>query len=815
MKKQLMILTGLLLIFSQGAMALTWSAASASIRQNPDVGHLWANGEVAEYISLPQTGFYEVRVVAAGTPAGGEYPLMALSVDGLARDAVSVTNSTAWEEYAFQAELESGVHTLGVQFLNDAMINGEDRNLFLDSMTVTALSGAAPSLASEAEWFDAMRAREAAMAAAADAGIRENRMDSSVITVLDANGNPVEGAVVSVEQVSHDFLFGASLAGWEQFGNAEDNAAYLERFNALFNYATVPFYWALTEPVEGSPDYARTDAMVNWCVSRGIEVKGHAVLWGELLPDWTNGAIPPESKQQARVESVLGRYLGLVDKWEVLNEPVNAPGFSLPLAHDWARNLDPDAFLLVNEYGQFYNGLPDFHALIENAQAEGTPVDAVGIQAHAPIDTAFPLAEMQGWLDWYGELGHEIHITEFTPGSNGNPVLASPWRGVWDEAAQADYAEDFYRICFSHPDVKAISWWDFCDVGAWVPGGGMLRSDLSPKPVYERLNRLINEEWKTASQGESQIGGAFYFTGYHGTYRVRISYAGEAAETEIQLRSREDNQFEIRLDYTAAGVDEEAPVVSLNGANPMTVEAGTAWTDPGAEAADNLDGDLTDMIHVEDRVNTSVTGWYQVTYEVSDSAGNSAQADRMVHVSDTLAPAITLNGSASVTVEQHTGWTDPGVAAADSFEGDLSAAVTVTGTVDTSKTGVYTLTYNVADAAGNAAAPVTRTVEVTAPATVYIGIIGDVNKDGRLEQWDATLIQYVAYYGEAAVNDWLRSQGKAEVDVRLADVDRDGAVVDFDATLLRYSLWYGLDYVNNWLSSNALPLAHTGAAYYE
>ena len=122
---------------------------------------------------------------------------------------------------------------------------------------------------------------------------------------------------------------------------------------------------------------------------------------------------------------------------------------------------------------------------------------------------------------------------------------------------------------------------------------------------------------------------------------------------------------------------------------------------------------------------------------------------------------------------------------------------------------------SVSDTAGNTAAAVSRTVEVTAPEPVYIGIIGDVNKDGAIEDWDATLIQYVAYYGEAAVNDWLRSQGAPEVDVRLADADLDGSVSDFDATLLRYTNYYGLPFVNNWLSSNGLPLAHIGEALYQ
>ena len=59
-------------------------------------------------------------------------------------------------------------------------------------------------------------------------------------------------------------------------------------------------------------------------------------------------------------------------------------------------------------------------------------------------------------------------------------------------------------------------------------------------------------------------------------------------------------------------------------------------------------------------------------------------------------------------------YVDAGASATDSFEGDLTAKVAVGGdTVDTSTEGVYTLTYNVSDSAGNAAVEVTRKVTVT------------------------------------------------------------------------------------------------------
>ncbi len=81
-------------------------------------------------------------------------------------------------------------------------------------------------------------------------------------------------------------------------------------------------------------------------------------------------------------------------------------------------------------------------------------------------------------------------------------------------------------------------------------------------------------------------------------------------------------------------VDATPPVITLIGSNPISVEVGETYSDPGATANDNLDGDLTSSIVVDtSAVNTEVPGNYPVTYDVSDIAGNAAvQLTRTVHV---------------------------------------------------------------------------------------------------------------------------------------------------------------------------------------
>ena len=70
--------------------------------------------------------------------------------------------------------------------------------------------------------------------------------------------------------------------------------------------------------------------------------------------------------------------------------------------------------------------------------------------------------------------------------------------------------------------------------------------------------------------------------------------------------------------------DTIAPVITLKGANPMTIALNSTYTEPGATAIDNVDGDISNKIIISGTVNTSVANTYTIYYNVSDNAGNAA-----------------------------------------------------------------------------------------------------------------------------------------------------------------------------------------------
>ena len=168
--------------------------------------------------------------------------------------------------------------------------------------------------------------------------------------------------------------------------------------------------------------------------------------------------------------------------------------------------------------------------------------------------------------------------------------------------------------------------------------------------------------------------------------------------------------------------DSTAPVITLKGDAEMAHEAGTDYTDAGAEVTDNFDTELE--ISVVNPVDKDQPGTYNITYNLTDAEGNAAvEVVRKVVVADTLVPVLTLNGDAEVTHEVNTDYSDLGATVADSFDTEIE--IVVADSVDSTKLGDYTITYNASDDAGNDAIELSRKVTVVDSTGPVITLIGD------------------------------------------------------------------------------------------
>lgn len=128
------------------------------------------------------------------------------------------------------------------------------------------------------------------------------------------------------------------------------------------------------------------------------------------------------------------------------------------------------------------------------------------------------------------------------------------------------------------------------------------------------------------------------------------------------------------------------------------------YEEEGYTATDNYDGDVTSLVTREEHDG-------MVTYTVTDSSGNTATIDRTIIYKDVIAPTITLTNGTELAINAGQDFTDPGYTATDDVDGDLTSKVTVEGSVDGHKYGIYTLTYRVEDSSQNVC-EIKRTVKI-------------------------------------------------------------------------------------------------------
>ncbi len=173
-------------------------------------------------------------------------------------------------------------------------------------------------------------------------------------------------------------------------------------------------------------------------------------------------------------------------------------------------------------------------------------------------------------------------------------------------------------------------------------------------------------------------------------------------------------------------VDDQIPVISLQGQDTVWVEMGYSYTDAGAMATDNIDGDLSALILVNNTVDTSMVGTYTVKYNVTDTDGNAAaEVTRIVMVTpDITAPVITLNGISSVDVRVNDSYTDAGATAEDYFQVNLTSVMTQGDNVDLAVIGTYHVWYKVEDASGNSDS-IAREVNVIDDVNPVLTLLGN------------------------------------------------------------------------------------------
>lgn len=407
-------------------------------------------------------------------------------------------------------------------------------------------------------------------------GIEKNRKATSILTFA-IDGKEVKNVVAKLEQTSHEFLFGANIFMLKGYDTEEKNAMYEHFFTKLFNFASAPLYWSALEPQQGNIRYTKEseeiyrrpppDLVLAFCKQHNITVKGHTLVWDH--PEWSIPSWLPEDTTKVkalikqRIEQIADRYKGDIEYWDVANELLQRK-IEIPMPSNFglaafkvANNVfTPQNKLLINEVTSVWSTdrekYSPYYLLIENLLLKGARIDGIGLQFHffskrlfkdVLEGKAMTPAGLFKTLDLYEDFNRPIHISEITI-----PTIPNAAEG---RKIQATLVENYYKLWFSHPAVGSITWWNVAD-GTAIPGedgllGGFLNEDLSPKPAYQVLNRLINTEWKTTISLSTGKTSKATFRGFYGKYKVTAKYKGKTYIKEIDLLKDGSKSFTIEL----------------------------------------------------------------------------------------------------------------------------------------------------------------------------------------------------------------------------------------------------------------------------
>ena len=426
---------------------------------------------------------------------------------------------------------------------------------------------------------------------AARAAIPRIRMRDVELALVDRNGQTLPKVAVEVEQIRHSFPFGDNMWNLDKFfrnrQQDSDRARYWKQhFQEALTAATALCYWtersttdsAKTEDAQGEPMLESFAYCVDWAAAHGLTVKGHPLFWSipKAIPEWVKRYDNATQMKfaEVRVRDLVARFRGRVAIWDVVNEALwEASPRHLPVRHwphletaaemaeyvgqviRWAREEDPDAALVLNDYGleqDYKEGVPVARegtrvtaalqrqrmlGLVRTLRSRGTPPGAIGLQSH-PDGWMEPAAQRRLY-DEMSTAGLPLHVTEFAAAAPGG---IAPARG---EQLTADYVANVMTVAFGHPAVEAFFFWGLEGISWPDPP----RRD--PLPVFTRVRDLIHKEWNTRVSLVTDEGGRVRFRGFFGEYALRRQTGPGLSEGRRFMVSRQET---MPLRLTVPGV---------------------------------------------------------------------------------------------------------------------------------------------------------------------------------------------------------------------------------------------------------------------
>ncbi|MBN2473541.1 MAG: endo-1,4-beta-xylanase [Pirellulales bacterium] len=377
--------------------------------------------------------------------------------------------------------------------------------------------------------------------AASAANAQDSEIDRAIakhrMGTLTVHTKP--GAEVTVEQLRHEFWFGAAISSGPFGGraNPEVTARYKKVFLENFNAAVTEnaLKWHAMEQTRGNVDYRVVDAILAWTEQHDIPLRGHNIFWGVTgrVQDWQKQLDDDELREvlKKRATTIGKRYRGRFAEYDLNNEMIHdnyyekrlGPAITKQMAI-WVHEGDPDAILYLNDYDVLTgNQLQKYVAHIETLLEQGVSLGGIGVQGHLHGDS-FDAGALKRALDTLARFKLPIRVTEFNfPGQRSQHYRDRRSQLTpEEEEAKAKAIVDYYRICFAHPAVKGILMWGFWEGANWIPVSSLYRRDWTPTPAAHAYRDLVYKTWWTSWKGKADANGQCEVPAFYGTHRVAV-----------------------------------------------------------------------------------------------------------------------------------------------------------------------------------------------------------------------------------------------------------------------------------------------------
>ena len=309
--------------------------------------------------------------------------------------------------------------------------------------------------------------------AAAACGSKAGWTPTAPTTPPAADPDPLRNAAAAV----------GKLVGTAVQSSLLNDARYNAVFGRHFDFVTAEYEmkWDPIERTRGVENFSGGDAIVSFAAARGMQVKGHALVWHQAVPSWAGGLSAADLRTafENHIRSVAAHYRGRVLAWDVVNEAIDDNGFGLRNsvfrqrlgdgyiadAFRLARAADPQALLFYNDYsGEGLGGKSDaIYDLVRGLVAQGVPIDGVGLQMHIRAASPPPEASVAANMRRLAALGLRVNISEMDV-RIGDIGGATP--------ANLDRQRAVYRsmvaVCVAEPACHAVTFWGFTDAHSWI-----------------------------------------------------------------------------------------------------------------------------------------------------------------------------------------------------------------------------------------------------------------------------------------------------------------------------------------------------------